>query len=159
VKRKEAVKNIMSKITDELVITTTGLISREVHHMKDRPENFYMCGSMGCALSIGMGLALNTNRKVVVIDGDGAALMSLSSLVLSNFIKLKNLRHIILDNGTYGSTGSQMTCSGSVDFTALSKTEIIKIEPRDDSKPSRIEMEPEKILRRFMSAVKKKENK
>ena len=52
-KRLEAIRNIMDTVTDELVVATTGMISREVFVAKDRPENFYMCGSMGCALSIG----------------------------------------------------------------------------------------------------------
>lgn len=157
-KRSEAIKKIMSEITDELVVTTTGYISREVYRLKDRPENFYMCGSMGCALPVGLGLALNTDKKVVVIDGDGSALMSLSSMVVSNYLKLKNIRHIILNNGIYASTGGQCTCSRAVNFKALEDVEVIQIEP-EEYKPPRIDMEPEEILSRFMKTIQKKKRK
>ena len=36
-----------------------------------------MLGSMGLASSIGLGLAMSSNRKVVVFDGDGSVLMIL----------------------------------------------------------------------------------
>jgi len=60
------------------LITTNGFISREVFHNlningKKTHAPFYMLGSMGHALSIGMGLAkyAKTNKKVLVLDGDG----------------------------------------------------------------------------------------
>lgn len=156
-KRIEAIKEIMTKVTDELVITTTGMISREVYWVRDRPENFYMCGSMGCALSIGLGLALNTKRRVIVLDGDGAALMNLSSMVVANYLKLKNLRYIILDNRCYDSTGGQPTCSETVDFSKLAKVEVIPVDAGHAPDTPRVDIQPEKILQRFISTINKKE--
>ena len=118
-KRIDAIRRVMDGVTDELVIATTGMIARELFVVRDRPENFYMCGSMGCALSIGIGLAMNTDKKVIVLDGDGAALMSLGSLTVAKFLQLPNLKHYIIDNGTYASTGDQPTCSGAADFAAV----------------------------------------
>ena len=153
--RIEAIKQIMAQVTDELVITTTGMVSREVYWVKDRAENFYMCGSMGCALSIGLGLALHTTRRVIVLDGDGAALMSLSSMVVANYLQLSNLRYIILDNRCYDSTGAQPTCSEAVDFSKLAKVEIIEVEPGSKPQTPRIDIPPEKILQRFIGAIHK----
>ena len=70
-KRIDVIRKIMNNIKDELIICSTGMISREVYEIKDRPENFYVMGSMGASLGIGLGLALHTNKKVIVLAGDG----------------------------------------------------------------------------------------
>ncbi len=154
-KRMDAIRQIMDGVTDELVIATTGMIAREVFVAKDREANFYMCGSMGCALSIGIGLAMNTDKKVIVIDGDGAALMSLGSLAVSKYHKLENLKHYVIDNGTYASTGDQPTCSNAVDFAAIGhNVEVIHVEPGNEKGTPRIPYEPEEMTRRFLSAAR-----
>lgn len=151
--RKEAVQRIMDGITDEIVIVTTGYLSRDVYQIKDRPGNFYMCGSMGNAFPIGLGVALNTNKKVVVISGDGACLMGLGSLVLGNKLKLKNLRHYIIDNNKFGSTGGQKTASDGIDFSQFFNTKVIKIDSIEEIASPRIEMQPKMILGRFMNFI------
>jgi sulfopyruvate decarboxylase subunit beta len=70
-----------------------------------------MFGSMGLVSSIGLGLALHTERKVVVFDGDGSLLMNPNALLEIGKEAPKNLMIIGLDNGAYGSTGSQETCA------------------------------------------------
>ncbi len=154
-RRIEAIRQIMDTVTDELVIATTGMIAREVFVAKDREANFYMCGSMGCALSIGLGLAMNTDKKVIVIDGDGAALMSLGSLSVSKYLKLDNLKHYVIDNGTYASTGDQPTCSHVVDYASIGhNVEVIHVEPGNEPGTPRIPYEPEEMTRRFVSACR-----
>jgi len=88
----------MRNVRKEIIISTTGMISRELCAVKDRPENFYMMGSMGNALGIGLGIAINSKHKVIVISGDGAALMSLGTMVLHKKLNPANLKHYILDN-------------------------------------------------------------
>jgi len=151
-KRINVIKKIMNDVHDELVICSTGMASREVYAVKDRPENFYVMGSMGAALGIGIGLALNTKRNVIVIAGDGDVLMSLGTLVLANKLKLKNLRIIILDNNCYSSTGCQPTCSDAVDFTKIAKCEVFKIDP-EKGYSSRIKLSHKEIMRRFYHAI------
>ena len=64
----EIVKSIMDGVqVDDIVIASTGFISREVYRQKDRPLNFYMQGSMGCALGIGIGVSMNVSQRVFVI--------------------------------------------------------------------------------------------
>jgi thiamine pyrophosphate-dependent acetolactate synthase large subunit-like protein len=150
--RLEAVRKIMNEITDELVIVSTGFLSRDVFAIKDRPQNFYMCGSMGNAFPIGIGIALNSSKKVMVISGDGAALMSLNSLALSNKLKLKNLKHYIIDNGRYASTGGQPTCSEAIDFSQFFQTEVIHVDDDEPASP-RIPLKPETILKRFNESI------
>jgi phosphonopyruvate decarboxylase len=74
---------------------------------------------MGCAAGMGLGIALNTRRKIVVIDGDGAALMKLGTLATIGAYAPGNLVHLLLDNGVHDSTGGQATVSPHVDFAAV----------------------------------------
>lgn len=105
---------------DGVIVATTGYTGRELFHCADRPNQLYMVGSMGCASSIGLGLALaRPERTVIVIDGDGAALMRLGAMSTIGYERPPNLVHIVLDNQVYESTGSQSTVSGSVDFCGL----------------------------------------
>ena len=67
--RGRAVGAVLDLLTDELVVVCNGFLSREVFALRDRPENFYMIGSMGQAPAIGLGLALaQPRRRVVVLD-------------------------------------------------------------------------------------------
>lgn len=153
-KRIDAIKEVMKGVSDELVVATTGMISRELYATKDRPENFYMCGSMGLALPIALGLALNTTRKVIVLDGDGAALMALGGLVLEKKLGLGNLTHFVLDNGVYASTGNQPTCSDAVDFVEIANVSVIKIEPGNVQGIPRIPFTGKQITKRFIESIR-----
>ncbi|HSC77629.1 MAG TPA: thiamine pyrophosphate-dependent enzyme [Candidatus Acidoferrales bacterium] len=156
-RRLEAIRQLAARWTDELVIATTGMTSRELYVVRDRPENFYMCGSMGCALGIGLGVALaRPDRRVVVLDGDGAALMSLGSLALARHLRLPNLEHIILDNGTYASTGDQPTCSAAVNFEAVGfNVRVLRVEPGNEPGTPRIPYEPTEMRARFEAAARR----
>ena len=112
---KKAIKEIMDKVTNECVITSCGYISREVYAYKDRPRNFYVLGAMGSVLGIGLGLSYSRpDLKVIVINGDGAVLMSMGTLALHLFLMahkdLFNLKHYILNNQGYASTGGHFSC-------------------------------------------------
>lgn len=156
-RRLEAIRGLAAGWTNELVVATTGMISRELCLIRDRPENFYMCGSMGCALGIGLGVAVtNPQRKVVVLDGDGAALMSLGSLALARHLRLPNLEHIILDNGTYASTGDQPTCASAVDFEDIGfNVRVIRVQPGNEPDTPRIPYDPLEMRRRFEAAARR----
>lgn len=102
---------------DAAIVATTGYTSRELFAVDDRPGNFYMQGSMGHAISIGLGAALaRPNRKVIVLDGDGAALMHMGSMSVVGHQAPVNLLHVILDNGAHESTGGQPTTSSTTSF-------------------------------------------
>ena len=110
--RSDVLNTLIPLISDQLLVTNIGLPSQEMHLLDDQPSNFYMLGTMGLASSIGLGLALAQDKKVIALDGDGSVLMNFGTLptiannVASNFILL------IIDNGSYGSTGDQPTYSG-----------------------------------------------
>ena len=117
--RADILKEIIPVITDKLVVSNIGLPSQELHMLDDQPTNFYMLGTMGLASSIGLGLALSQKETVIAIDGDGSVLTNFGTLptiannVANNFILL------IIDNGSYGSTGDQPTYTGGK--TSLAK--------------------------------------
>ena len=110
--RSEILKNIAPILRDQLVVCNIGIPSQELHAIDDQPSNFYMLGTMGLSSSIGLGLALAQPKPVISIDGDGSVLTNLGTLptiannVADNFILL------IIDNGSYGSTGDQPTYAG-----------------------------------------------
>lgn len=119
--RHAAIEAILEHVkSTDLVMSTTGMISREVHSIKDRPGNFYMIGSMGLLSSLGLGVALlNPELKTIVLEGDGSALMNLGTLPLIAVEKPSNLIHIILDNQAYESTGSQPTITSEVSLARI----------------------------------------
>ncbi|MFE2979045.1 phosphonopyruvate decarboxylase [Streptomyces sp. NPDC059258] len=103
-----------------LLVATTGKTARELESGWDRPENLYVVGSMGCASSVALGVAMHSRgRRVAVLDGDGAALMRLEALTTIGRESDTDLCHILLDNEAYESTGGQPTASGGVDFCAI----------------------------------------
>jgi sulfopyruvate decarboxylase subunit beta len=120
--RSEVLKTLIPVISDKLVVCNIGLPSQELHMLDDQPTNFYMLGTMGLASSIGLGLALAQKDKVIAIDGDGSVLTNFGTLptiannVADNFVLL------IIDNGSYGSTGDQTTYAGM----KTSLTEVAK---------------------------------
>ena len=98
-------------------------ISRLLYVVNDQHQNFYMMGSMGHAISIGLGIALNQpTRRVFVIDGDGAALMHMGALSTVGHYKPRNLIHIVLDNEAHESTGGQYTTSGTTNLAGVAKS-------------------------------------
>lgn len=102
------------------IVATTGYTGRELYACDDRPNQIYMVGSMGCAVSVGLGIALaQPERPVIVLDGDGAALMRLGAQSIVGYEAPENLTHLLLDNAIHESTGGQATVARSVSFPAI----------------------------------------
>ncbi len=122
VTRRQALERVVA-LTDPaatVVIATTGFTGRELYAIADRANHLYMVGSMGCAPALGLGLALaRPDLRVVVIDGDGAALMRLGNLATVGAYAQGNLIHILLDNGVHDSTGGQATVSATMSFAGV----------------------------------------
>ncbi len=119
--RTAAIELILDALVgDEAIIATTGKISRELFTISDRANHLYVIGGMGIASAIGFGVAHALPRQpVVVIDGDGAALMKLGALATIGFYQPSNLLHVILDNEAHDSTGGQQTASRTARFAAI----------------------------------------
>jgi sulfopyruvate decarboxylase subunit beta len=119
--RSDVLRMVIRLAAHTPVVFTTGYTSREAHYLADRPNHFYMTGSMGMAGAIGMGIAASTYTPVVVVDGDGALLMNLSTLLLAEQYPTRGFIHLVLDNGTFDSTGGQPTASAGIDLVTLAR--------------------------------------
>lgn len=118
--RVEVLERVLADIPgDAAVIATTGKTGRELFTLADREQHLYQVGSMGCAAPMGLGVAMTTGRRVVVLDGDGAALMKLGAMATIGAYAPDGLIHVVLDNGVHDSTGGQATVSPVVDFAAV----------------------------------------
>lgn len=117
----KAISDLADK--DTILLATTGKTGRELFEVEDKHNNLYMVGSMGCISSLGLGLALaRGDKKVIAIDGDGAALMRLGSFATNAYYQPGNLLHVLLDNNAHDSTGGQATVSHIVDFATLASS-------------------------------------
>ncbi len=121
-KRYDLLKSITSLLSNIPVICNIGIPSQELYQIKDSHNHFYMLGSMGLCSSIGLGLALSTDQTVLAIDGDGSVLMNLGSIATIANKGPDNYILLILDNGTYGSTGDQVTfTSGETSLAEIAR--------------------------------------
>lgn len=176
----KAIRMILEKIqTTDICLFTTGLISRYAYFIADRKANFYMFGSMGLLSSLGLGIAFNTSKKVIIFDGDGSALMDLGTMAMIARYKPDNLLHIILDNEVYESTGNQPTISRDINLASAAKAVgyknvfilsdlknaqkeikgilaqrgltmlLMKLSGNQKKHPPRVSLEPEKLKNRF----------
>lgn len=106
-------------------VATTGMISRELFETRRNTnqrheQDFLTVGGMGHASAIALGLALNLpNKKIICLDGDGAALMHLGTLAIIGQQKLNNFCHILLNNGAHDSVGGQPTVALQMDWPAM----------------------------------------
>ena len=143
----------MEAIGDELVVCCNGMIGREAFVARDREANFYMIGSMGLALSIGLGVATcQPEKRVVVLDGDGNVLMGAGVLGSAVAANATNLLHVVFDNEAHGSTGDQRTITEHLDLAALARAsgyrwaERVEPDALADAMPAFLEREGPAML-------------
>ena len=125
--RKEAITSIFGiHGKNALYVTNTGYISRAVYNEYPLNNNIlYMQGSMGIAPCIGLGIALNTKKDVVVLSGDGALLMHLGITHTIRDYNLSNLFVYVLDNGCHESVGAYECSDLEESYPGITK--ILKI--------------------------------
>ncbi len=125
--REEIIRHIVSVTGDDPIVSTTGKASRELFEIReergeDHGRDFLTVGSMGHSSSIALGIALHRkDKKVWIIDGDGAALMHMGAMVVIGTKKPGNLVHIVINNGAHETVGGQPTAAGSADLTAIAR--------------------------------------
>ena len=120
--REKAIQTTLKLLHDEdIVVSTTGMISREVYENRPTHEkDFLTVGGMGHTSSIAFGVALSKQERMVYcFDGDGSVLMHMGALPVTASYKLKNLKHIIFNNEAHDSVGGQPTVMGRVKLAGL----------------------------------------
>lgn len=116
-----AIRVIIGASGTKPVIFTTGSTCSIARELADLPNHFYMTGPMGLASSIGIGVALETKRTTVVVDGDGSLLMNPTGLITAGTLPTLPLVHIVLDDGIYAFTGGEQVPSRRADLCALAR--------------------------------------
>jgi phosphonopyruvate decarboxylase len=135
--RKQAIEAVLTEIDDDMdIFSTTGKPSRELYSVRDRANNFYTVGSMGCTSAIAFGHWLKSGRRTVVLDGDGAILLKMGTLATIAYYQPAHMLHICLDNESYESTGAQATVTSRVDLSrvagAAGYNEVARVTSVDD---------------------------
>jgi len=122
-RRIEYMRVLANNASDnDILLGATGFCGRELYQCVKHKGKFYMMGSMGCLVAIGLGIAKeNPDKNIFVLDGDGALLMKMGTLSTIGYYQPKNLIHICFDNNKYESTGEQPTTSITTNFAKIAK--------------------------------------
>jgi thiamine pyrophosphate-dependent acetolactate synthase large subunit-like protein len=111
--RRDSVAALLSRRENTLVVTGLGSPSYDLHALGDRDDNYYLWGAMGGAALVGLGLAqAQPGKHVLVLTGDGEALMGLGGLATIAVAKPRNLTIVVIDNQHFGETGMQASHTG-----------------------------------------------
>ncbi|MEU8779615.1 thiamine pyrophosphate-dependent enzyme [Streptomyces sp. NPDC048606] len=171
---RTAIQALLDREPTALVVSTCGYITRDLYNLADRPQHFYLVGSMGMAAPIGLGIALaRPGRRVLVLDGDGSFAMNPGCLPTIAEHR-PDLVHVVLDNGAHESTGGQRTAALGdppalalaagypaahivEDADALAAVELdghptllhIRCTPRTHPAGGRVEQTPQQLVARF----------
>lgn len=124
--RTDALLAVDAAFPDQPIVVNVGAAIREmVAAVGYKHNHLHILDSMGLPPAIGLGLAMgladSAFEKIVTIEGDGGLLMGFSILTTIGMLKPEKLVLVVLDNGTYGSTGHQPTAAHSTDFAAVAK--------------------------------------
>jgi len=119
--RRTAVSALLADRGDLLVVTGLGGTAWDVAAAGDADRDFPLWGAMGGAAMVGLGVALaRPAERVLVITGDGEALMGIGAFATIGVACPANLAVVVIDNERYGETGEQETHTGhGVDLAAV----------------------------------------
>lgn len=125
--REDIIKHITAVTGDDIIVSTTGKASRELFEIREsrsqhHGNDFLTVGSMGHSSSIALGIALQKpNRKIWIIDGDGALLMHMGAMAVMGANSPENTVHIVINNGAHETVGGQPTVADKLDIVAIAK--------------------------------------
>ena len=123
--REDLTRRILDLVDDETILVSgIGNATFDLRAIAgDRKLNFYMLGSMGQAISIGLGLAITQpDRSVVVMEGEGSVLLNMSALATIGMIAPPNLTLVIWDNEQWQITGGQqLSTATSCDLAEVAR--------------------------------------
>ena len=125
--REEAIEVILDHMPEDTIYSaTTGRATRELFFLREKrnetkARDFLNVGAMGHASSVALGIALGTDRHVVALDGDAAAMMHMGAMTMVSKVKAPNFLHVVLNNGAHESVGGQPSAGHLVDFTRIAE--------------------------------------
>jgi len=121
--RFELTRRMVARLTDEAVVGGIGNTNFDLWAAGQRPQNFYMLGSMGLAIPIALGVALaQPKRRAIALEGDGSLLMQLGCLSTVAKLAPPNLIIVLFDTGIYQIPGGQPTPAAVIaDYVGLAR--------------------------------------
>ena len=125
--REKAIEKIVEYSKDDIIVSTTGKISRELFEIRENKKlghekDFLTVGSMGHSSMIAFSIALQKKeRRIWCLDGDGALLMHLGALAIIGSRKPNNFLHIVLNNEAHESVGGMPTAVDKINLTEIAK--------------------------------------
>jgi phosphonopyruvate decarboxylase len=125
--REDVIKQVVANLKgDETVICTTGKIGREFYEQnltarKKIKKYLLSVGAMGHANHIALGVKMNSDEKIIILDGDGALLMQMGSLTTIAHYAKNGFIHIVINNGSHESVGGQPTEGFAADLCGIAK--------------------------------------
>jgi sulfopyruvate decarboxylase subunit beta len=83
---------------------------------------------MGLALPLALGLAIaQPTRPVIVVEGDGALLMHMGTLVTVGAVDPANLTVLLIQNGVHAASGGQALTNAELDLAQLARASGIAL--------------------------------
>lgn len=125
--REDIIRKIMEVTGEDAIVSTTGKASRELFEIREAKGqshglDFLTVGSMGHSSSIALGIALQKpEKKIWIIDGDGAALMHMGSMAVLGANAPKNVVHIVINNGAHETVGGMPTVAGKINLVKIAE--------------------------------------
>ena len=125
--RESIIEHITAVSGDDVIVSTTGKASRELFEIREAANthhgrDFLTVGSMGHSSSIALGIAqAKPDRKIWIIDGDGAVLMHMGSMATLGANEPKNVVHVVINNGSHETVGGLPTVAEKIDLVAIAK--------------------------------------
>lgn len=125
--REEAIRHIVSAAGEDFLVSTTGKASRELFEIREsngqgHGHDFLTVGSMGHSSSIALGIALQKpEKRIWILDGDGAVLMHMGSMALLGTLKPQNVIHIVINNGAHETVGEMPTVAGNINLREIAE--------------------------------------
>ena len=124
--REDAIRKITQISGDDIVVSTTGKISRELFEIRaaeksGHARDFLTVGSMGHSGMIALGIAsnMNSDSRIWCIDGDGSLLMHMGCLGVIGKEKPKNFIHVVLNNVAHETVGGMPTVVETMNLSEI----------------------------------------
>ncbi len=139
--REQVIERIVDTAKEDPIVCTTGKASRELFEIRekrgeDHRYDFLTVGSMGHSSSIALGIALNSDKRIWCIDGDGAALMHLGAMAVIGNNKPENMVHVVINNGAHETVGGMPTVAGDLNIAGLAEDlgyeRVYKVSDREE---------------------------
>lgn len=119
--QREATEQIVDVADEAAIVANLGTAAKILATVEERDLNFYMKGAMGLTTPVANGLAMQVDREVVAIEGDGGLIMSMGGLATVSQNDPPNLTVVVMNNRTFTTTGGQDSLSSAIDLRAVAE--------------------------------------